>query len=97
MGHAGDGGVRQHTLEELQLAGARLAEALRDGPDRAVVQVDPEVVVGELGEPVREGQQLAGEATQLGVPVDVIREAVARYGTITEIALTDPRFLPPPP
>ena len=28
---------------------------------------------------------------------DVIREAVARYGTITEIALTDPRFLPPPP
>ena len=28
---------------------------------------------------------------------DVIRDAVAKYGTVTEIALTDPRFVPPSP
>ena len=83
VGDPGDRGVGQHALEELEFARARLAESAGDGPDRAVVQVDPEVVVGHLL-PVA---QVALGVEQFGDPSDAFfdgRAGEVCFGVVDE-------------
>jgi hypothetical protein len=78
VGDPGDDRVGQHALQELEFAGAGLAEAARDAPDRAAVQVDPEVVGRQLL-PVA---QIALGVEEFGDPGDAFSD-----GSVGELGL----------